>query len=193
MHEKWKTIDNYELYDVSNLGRIRSWNNNSGNGTGRRIAPRVLRLGVCPGGYPQVSLCVSGTTKKLSVHRLVLEAFVGPCPAGMECCHNDGSRANNHLGNLRWDTRSANRQDAITHGTWVAPKADNRGEANGQAKLTKADVIRIRAIYATGKITQRELGKQFGVGQSQVSCIVNGQKWAHIQSITADFVEATNA
>ena len=47
---------------------------------------------------------------------LVLEAFVGPRPDGHECCHYDDDPMNNHLSNLRWDTRSANSFDAIRNG-----------------------------------------------------------------------------
>ncbi|QOV97160.1 HNH endonuclease [Rhodococcus pyridinivorans] len=51
------------------------------------------------------------------VHRLVLEAFTGPCPDGMVGCHNDGDTTNNRLDNLRWDTPGANNRDKRTHGT----------------------------------------------------------------------------
>lgn len=51
------------------------------------------------------------------VHRLVLEAFVGPCPEGMEGCHGDGDPTNNSLGNLRWDTATSNQLDKVRHGT----------------------------------------------------------------------------
>lgn len=46
--------------------------------------------------------------KKMYVHRLVLEAFTGPCPKGMECLHADDDPTNNHLTNLRWGTHSDN-------------------------------------------------------------------------------------
>ena len=55
--------------------------------------------------------------KEMLVHRLVLEAFVGPCPEGMECCHGDGNGCNNRLENLRWDTPRNNHRDKRTHGT----------------------------------------------------------------------------
>lgn len=49
-------------------------------------------------------------------HRLILEAHVGPCPPGMEACHEpDPTPHNNRLSNLRWDTSSANRYDAYKH------------------------------------------------------------------------------
>jgi hypothetical protein len=53
-----------------------------------------------------------GRVVKKFVHRLVLEAFIGPCPPGMEACHYpDPSRQNNHVGNLRWDTKQENAHD----------------------------------------------------------------------------------
>lgn len=63
------------------------------------------------------------TSRKALVHVLVLEAFVGPRPEGMACCHNDGDGQNNTLANLRWDTYSSNNHDLVRHGThWNARK-----------------------------------------------------------------------
>jgi hypothetical protein len=47
---------------------------------------------------------------------MVLEAFVGPSPEGMEACHRDDVPANNHLSNLRWDTHRANLREASRNG-----------------------------------------------------------------------------
>jgi hypothetical protein len=52
----------------------------------------------------------------MAVHRLVMLAFVGPCPDGLNVCHNDGVATNNVLGNLRYDTPSSNSQDRVRHG-----------------------------------------------------------------------------
>jgi hypothetical protein len=81
-------------------------------------------------GYLSVALYKNGKIKRLSTHRLVLEAFMGQCPNGMECAHNDGNKQNNKLKNLRWDTPSNNHGDKLKHGTWQG------GENNGSAKLT---------------------------------------------------------
>ncbi|MDP7729539.1 HNH endonuclease [Mycobacterium sp. TY813] len=51
------------------------------------------------------------------MHHLVLEAFVGPRPPGLEGCHGNGDPADNSVANLRWDTRSANVFDSVRHGT----------------------------------------------------------------------------
>lgn len=50
------------------------------------------------------------------VHALVLEAFIGPRPSGMVCCHNDGDPLNNSVDNLRWDTQASNILDIVKHG-----------------------------------------------------------------------------
>jgi HNH endonuclease len=51
------------------------------------------------------------------IHAEVLMAFVGPRPEGLDACHNDGHPQNNHVTNLRWDTRLANNRDILKHGT----------------------------------------------------------------------------
>lgn len=77
----------------------------------------MLRPAPGANGHMQVSL--SRPHKVVYVHRLVLIAFVGPPPDGMEVCHNDGDPTNNVLSNLRWDTRTGNMRDAVDHRTHV--------------------------------------------------------------------------
>ena len=176
MTESWRTVPDYEFYDVSDLGRVRSWNGNTGSGPTRRKEPWMLKPGLNVGGYLMVSLCKNGQCNTVTVHRLVLTAFVGPRPAGLECCHSDGIRSNNHLDNLRWDTRSANRQDAIAHGTWSPPRL--QGEANGMTKLTEIEIVEIRRLHAAGGVNYPELGAQFGVERSTIGLIIRRATWA---------------
>lgn len=113
--ERWLPIPGYEgSYEVSDRGRVRSLDRIVVRSDGREIRckGKVLSQGVHPKGYLGVRLC--GKTKK--VHRLVLEAFVGPCPDGMECCHNNGIPGDNKLTNLRWGTRIENAADVRRHG-----------------------------------------------------------------------------
>lgn len=93
--ESWRPVAGYEdRYLVSDQGRV--WSTRAG---------RCLRLSFHSGGGYLLA-CLSGRTR--SVHRLVLEAFVGSCPEGMECCHGPGGPTDNRLVNLRWDTHQAN-------------------------------------------------------------------------------------
>lgn len=60
------------------------------------------------------------------VHQLILFAFVGPKPDGMECRHLNGKASDNRIKNLAWGTRRENVHDAIRHGTFVATKPSIR-------------------------------------------------------------------
>ena len=55
-----------------------------------------------------------------------------------------------------------------------------KGESNAQSKLTADDVLSIRATYATGEWTQKELAAIYSVWQPCISKIVLGQRWQHI-------------
>lgn len=110
MDERWLPIPGYEgRYDVSDQGRVRSlaWGKE-----------RILKTCMDHKGYLQVGLSGGGPLARVPrVHRLVLLAFVGPRPDGMECRHIDGDHQNNILGNLRWGTHSENEFDRVKHGT----------------------------------------------------------------------------
>lgn len=119
--EQWRSIPGYEgKYEVSDIGRVRSLAREIRRPRKKphRVETRLLKPRVAHHGHHYVTLF--GATKKdrhhLGVHRLVLAAFIGPCPDGMEACHSDGDPTNNVVQNLRWDTRSANMRDKIRHG-----------------------------------------------------------------------------
>ena len=118
--EQWRPVAGWEgFYEVSNQGRVRSLDRVVQTTAGpRRYLGKPLRTGVNRHGYPMVHLSAAGRTGKTAkVHRLVLEAFTGPGPAGMEACHNNGDRTDARLANPRWDTPSANQHDRRLHGT----------------------------------------------------------------------------
>lgn len=121
--EQWRPIPGWDgYYEVSDHGRVRSVERVVTSKTGvRRVFPSVVRR---PGphgnsGHRGVPLGRNGRAVMRQVHRLVLEAFIGPAPDGMECLHLDGDPTNNRLDNLRWGTRSENLRDAVRHGTHV--------------------------------------------------------------------------
>lgn len=124
MTEIWKDVSDYEeFYKASDYGRVCSLDRSvphSSGGTAKRKGQILLP------GYRMkngaltslhVTLCKDGTKTTTAVHRIVLEAFVGPCPAGLEGCHNDGDPTNNCLVNLRWDTHQNNNLDKRRDGT----------------------------------------------------------------------------
>jgi hypothetical protein len=118
--ERWRPVVGYEgYYDVSNLGRVRSLDRLvfHKDGKTRRQKGVVLSPGLTDTGRLTVSLSVSDVAQSHHVPNLVLIAFVGQCPPNMECCHENGTAADNRLSNLRWDTHSSNMLDKQRHGT----------------------------------------------------------------------------
>ena len=164
--EIWKPISGYEgRYEVSDLGRIRS-------APTLRSRGGILRPDTT-GGYLRVQLWRGGKYVRPLVHRLVLEAFVGPCPDGMEACHGSPDKSDNRIGNLRWDTHKNNHADKLAHGTHL------RGEAIGNSKLKASDVFLIRSLRQEGK-TLLSIARQLGVSQSLVHHITKGRVWRHV-------------
>lgn len=116
--ERWLPVAEFPGYEVSDHGRVRSIDRISVHKNGRtfNLRGRVLKQGTLPPwGYKTVHMGGGSHTGRY-IHRLVLEAFVGPCPDGMEGCHKNCNTADNRLSNLRWDTKSGNAADTIRLG-----------------------------------------------------------------------------
>jgi hypothetical protein len=114
----WKPIDGFKgRYEVSSEGQVRSWNR-KGPGDGRNDAPKLLSHHVDRGGYHNITLFLPGGKRvRKMVHRLVLEAFFGACPEGLEASHIDGNPHNNSVENLCWKPHLDNIRDKYEHGT----------------------------------------------------------------------------
>ncbi len=115
-----------------------------------------------------------GKSHTCGVHRLVLLAFIGPCPAGMESLHENGNRHDNRLANLRWGTKKENAEDRERHGTAV------KGERQHLAKLTETDVRAIRRIFTDERLSFTEIGRRYGVPRRTIACVVRGLTWMHV-------------
>lgn len=118
--EEWR-VTHHPDYEVSNLGRVRSWAPQGGNvrhgKPSRPKQPRLLKPGIASHGYPTVSFGRGYGSQ--CVHRLVATAFLGPCPEGQECRHKDDNRANAKADNLEYGTRLQNVQDMMARkGHW---------------------------------------------------------------------------
>ena len=148
---KWRKVAGSSWYEVSDGGDVRSWRSCGGSGE-RREKPRPLTPRTPKGGYPKVNLTINGKATKRLVHRLVLEAFVGPCPCGFEACHGNGDKSDARLSNLRWGSRESNIADRARHGVAV------RGTRHGMSKLTEEQVLRIRKDARRPSIVAMDYG-----------------------------------
>jgi hypothetical protein len=165
--EQWRTVPGFPGYEVSDHGRVRSWKTNSKRGRLRDDAQlRTLRSN--RKRYRTINLQRDGETYSRLVHRLVLEAFVGACPEGMECRHLDGTRTNNVLSNLEWATHQTNIDDTERHQT------RSRGDrGNTCSKLTVAQVMEIRSAPEGYRL----LAKRYGVSRGTIQHICQGRRW----------------
>ena len=136
-------------------------------GTWKRIGIRHA------GEYLTAQLMNHSKRTSRPIHWLVLEAFVGPRPKGMLGCHNNGSKKDNRISNLRWDTPQANADDRVKHGTLCC------GEASHMAKLTEVQVRKIRKFYDEG-IGPSLIGEWFRIDRVRVWSIGTRKTWKHV-------------
>lgn len=164
--EIWKPIPGLKGFEASDLGRIRSWR--GANQYETLAHPRLRSLSVKNNGYLEFKAHDGVKRRGYLVHRVILFAFIGEPPSGTEAAHLDGNRQNNRIDNLQWKTHSENLADRIRHGTHLA------GERAPRAKLTEAQVREVRDLDG---ISQKEIGRRYGITQSAVSLIRNRKNW----------------
>lgn len=162
----WRGVVGFAGYEVSDEGHIRSLRSG-------RLLRGYLKLQNGLPCAPIVTLRHEGKTFYTRRHRLVLEAFVGPCPVGMEGCHYDGNPSNNRLDNLRWDTDKNNQADAVRHGTKRNPPI-HCGETHHLAKLSDADIRDIRSAPRWRGV-KALLSRRYGVAPVTIDRIISGE------------------
>lgn len=117
--EQWQPVPGFQgHYEVSDQGRIRSVDRviRTRAGVTKPARGLVLRPQRDSQGYQYVTVCVDGQRFTRFVHRLIAEAFHGPCPDGLEVRHLDGDNQNNVIGNLAYGTHRENELDKRAHG-----------------------------------------------------------------------------
>jgi hypothetical protein len=124
-------------------------------------------------GRHKVHLRPDKRNKNRFVQALVLTAFVGPCPEGLECRHLNDVKTDNRLANLCWGTRADNVKDAIRNQT------HRRGVNHPFAKLTDADVVEIRKLRLAG-LSLRAIARVKGVSNCAIGQVLDGKSWKHV-------------
>lgn len=163
MKEVWENVPGWETrYSVSSLGRIKVLK--------QRYRGVQYRTPTISDGRPYVTLAGDGRRASFSVGGLVLLAFRGVCPEGHQCCHKNDDPLDNRLSNLYWGTPKQNAVDRTRNGKTV------RGERINTAKLTAAQVKRIRSRWKRGE-SQCALARAYGVQQGTIWYIVHEKTW----------------
>lgn len=120
------------------------------------------------GGYGAIPVCRNGKWGTGYAHRVSYELYRGPIPSGLYVCH-------------ACDNRLCVNPDHLWLGTHQENQADmgRKGRTHSPAKvLSDADVARIRELLAEGRLYQREIAAQFGVGRTLISRIGTGARRA---------------
>lgn len=110
-----------------------------------------------------------------SAHRVAffLKHNHWPEPCGLHHCDNPAC--------VRWShifpgTRKDNNEDKEQKGRAKHAK----GSVNGSAALNTKQILEIRNLHTTGKVSQRALAKQFNVGKSTIGRILRHENWRHV-------------
>ena len=155
MIEEWKDIKGYEgLYQVSNLGRVKSFQDGS---------ERILKRGTHRYCYMMIVLCKHGKVKNFRIHPLVAEAFITNPEHKPQVNHIDEDKTNNAASNLEWVTAKEN----VNHGT-------------RNQRSSKKQGMKIKAIdIATGEWneyhSQGECARQLGIKQPNINMCLKGK------------------
>ena len=161
MEEIWKTIEGFEgLYEVSNLGRVRSLDRvrKAGYGSTANIKGKILTPQCIAGKkYYVVSLCRNEVGKHYLIHRLVATAFIDNPHNLPEINHKDENPSNNNVSNLEWCDRKYN---------------NNYGTARDRASRTRGRVV-VQYDSEGNEIARywsaREAARQIGKSQAAIS------------------------
>lgn len=175
--ETWKDVVGYSgLYSVSDQGRVMSLERKVKHSDGffQLVNSRIMKPANDGNGYMNIGLNRDGIKKSFKVHSLVLTAFIGDRPNGFNASHIDGSRDNNILSNLQWESVSSNNIRKRDHGTWQG------GESIGTSKLKDGDVRKIKEMIASGKYIYKQIAELFGVSATAIGRIKRNQNWSHI-------------
>lgn len=174
--EGFRVIPDYPRYAIDENGIVLSICIRGGNRKAVLSWSNAKRASIRISHHGYKMIILHGTTGKdrsANIHTLVLEAFVGPRPDGLECRHIDGNKLNNHLSNLVWGTSRENNHDKKQHGTLLV------GSKNPAAKLTNADVLEIRRRRASGEKC-KSIADDFNISDVSVSYIAKRITWQHI-------------
>jgi len=172
--EIWKDIDGYEgLYQVSNIGRVRSLPRTVPDGGRRKgmiMKPHISNNYIHIGLYDRASK----KNKSQIVHRLIAKTFI-PNPLNKpQVNHINGIKHDNRVENLEWVTNAENMQHAFKTGL-----INNNGELGTKSKLTNNQVLKIREMASNG-MKKCKIAIEFGVHEATIGQIVNRVIWKHI-------------
>lgn len=180
MPERWKTVTNYEDYEVSTLGNVRSH---------KYDVVKPLKPWIDRQGYAKVRLYKNGIGTPKLVHRLVAQAFIkNPKKYPLiNHIHEGYFPKINDVKNLEWDNRSHNMKHAFANG--LMDKAIQRarercGIKHPCSKITEKQALKIKY----GNLSYKEITKRYGIKKSEIWLIKSGKRWSCLNNRSKSFI-----
>lgn len=124
-------------------------------------------------GYGQATF----NERTMTAHRMSYLFFNGEIQDGLCVCHSCDNRGCVNPTHLFLGTPADNNADMKAKGRYV----HHRGERSPGARLTDAEAAEILSLAQKGEMTQKEIGKIYGVGHTTVSAIFVGDNWGHLE------------
>jgi len=177
--EIWKPIKDYEGYEISNLGNVKSLIKKVNCRNGFRVTKeKILKPRKSKQGY--LSIQLGRNEKHLLVHRIVALHIIDNINNKTQVNHINGIKFDNRVKNIEWCNQSENQIHAYKNNLQI-PSLHKRafGENQGCAKLKDKDVVFILKNYKKGKGI--EFAKLFNVSQTTILNIVNRKIWTHVR------------
>lgn len=176
---EFKTIQRFPEYYFGNNGSVWSF---------RSYYLKQLKLSFTRNKkYYRVGLSINGILKTYTLHSLICEAFHGPKPSNMECCHLDGNGLNCIPTNLKWGTKLENASHKKIHGTYLF------GENHGASTITNKLAMEIYILLKTTNLKHIEIAEKLSVSINIVHSISCGSSWSWLKEKYTGNSTAINA
>lgn len=166
--EIWKSIDFGTIYEISNLGRVRSkdfydsWN--------RLRKGRILIHTLDKRGYPRIRLSFNNLRASFRIHRLVAKYFINNIDNLPQVNHIDGIKTNNIVSNLEWCNNSHNQKHAIINNLKITKKGKESPKYKGSILVYDKEGNQIDELF--GNEDMKNKGYDF----RNVSAVITGKR-----------------
>ena len=170
-YEVWKPIRNFNNYEVSTFGRVRSiprkvhtWNGE------RKVKGKILNTRLNKGYLYVLMRDNNNKVRNMKVHRLVALSFI-PNPHNYpQVNHKDGNKSNNNVDNLEWRTAKENTYHAVVTGLLKS------GDKSHRTVIHKSELIEVYGLSKLG-LTHKQIAKMFNVEKSTISAIFRSKRY----------------
>jgi len=158
---KLKCVLDFPNYGITKEGKIWSYHKN-----------KWLNPSVRKDGYLTTTLYKRNKQgkKTFTLHKLVLETFIGKRPKGMQARHLNDNKLDNRLSNLKWGTPSENHRDLIKEGKHNCITKNNPFRKRGEEAVNNkfSDKLKTKAIsdYLSGKYKTIDILRNTGISRT---------------------------